>query len=53
MITPERIIEAPGHVGFFAGYEMGTIYLLGGNQGDSVNVSPYPKSRLLGIRRLV
>ncbi len=46
------IIAAPGHVGFLAGMEDSKILVLGGNQSDSVNVSRYPKSRLLGIRRL-
>ena len=44
---------APGHVGFFAGLEGGSVLLLGGNQSDSVNVSPYPRSRVLGVRRLL
>ena len=40
-----------GHVGFFNGYdENGDILVLGGNQGDSVKVSPYSKNRLLGFR---
>lgn len=41
-----------GHVGFFDGYnEDGTIRVLGGNQGDSVSVSSYSPSNLLGFRR--
>lgn len=41
-----------GHVGFFAGYDdNGNILLLGGNQGDEVNISGYDKSRVLGYRR--
>jgi uncharacterized protein (TIGR02594 family) len=46
------VIDAPGHVGLYAGQEGSNVLVLGGNQGDSVNVSPYPASRLLGIRRL-
>jgi hypothetical protein len=46
------VIEAPGHVGFFAGREGNRVLVLGGNQSDSVNVSRYPSRRLLGIRRL-
>lgn len=46
------VIEAPGHVGFFAGREGTRILVLGGNQADSVNVSRYPSGRVLGIRRL-
>lgn len=47
------VIEAPGHVGLFAGIEGGKVLVLGGNQADSVSVSRYPVSRLLGIRRLM
>ena len=47
-----EVLDAGGHVGFFAGTEANQILVLGGNQSDSVKVSPYPKSRLLGIRRL-
>ena len=47
------VIEAPGHVGLFAGREGSKILVLGGNQSNTVNVSRYPAGRLLGIRRLV
>jgi len=43
---------ATGHVGFYAGHGKSNIYLLGGNQGNSVSVSGYDIDRLLGIRRL-
>jgi uncharacterized protein (TIGR02594 family) len=48
------VIDAPGHVGFFAGYddENQLIEVLGGNQSDTVKISRYPRSRLLGVRRL-
>ena len=46
------VIDAPGHVGFYAGVDGTKILVLGGNQGNSVSLSPYPKSRLLGVRRL-
>ena len=46
------VIEAPGHVGFYAGHEGDDILILGGNQSDSVNITRYSKDRLLGIRRL-
>lgn len=46
------VIEAPGHVGFFAGWERGKVYILGGNQGDEVNVRGYDTDRILGIRRI-
>ncbi len=47
-----EVIDAPGHVGFFAGVDGDLIEVLGGNQSDTVKVSRYSKSRLLGIRRL-
>lgn len=41
-----------GHVGFFDGYNPdGTIRVLGGNQGDAVNISSYGADTLLGFRR--
>ncbi len=41
-----------GHVGFFDGYnEDGSIRVLGGNQGDAVNISNFSASNLLGFRR--
>jgi hypothetical protein len=48
-----EVIDAQGHVGFFAGLEGTKILVLGGNQSDAVDVSRYPSSRLLGIRRLL
>ncbi len=46
------VIDAPGHVGFFAGREDNEVLILGGNQGNSVCVDRYPISRVLGVRRL-
>ncbi len=46
------VIDAPGHVGFFAGTEGTKVLVLGGNQNDSVSVERYAKSRILGMRRL-
>ncbi|MCL1037988.1 TIGR02594 family protein [Shewanella submarina] len=46
------VIKAPGHVGFFAGFDGNDVLMLGGNQSDEVNVGRYPASKLLGIRRL-
>ena len=48
-----------GHVGFFVGGDEHTIEVLGGNQGNRVNVSSYPKNgrvgdtkyKLMSIRR--
>jgi uncharacterized protein (TIGR02594 family) len=42
------VIDAPGHVGFFAGEG----HLLAGNQGDAVSVAPFDPTHVLGVRRL-
>jgi uncharacterized protein (TIGR02594 family) len=49
-----EVINAPGHVGFYAGREFssGAFHILGGNQNNQVSVAPYDCTRLLGIRRL-
>jgi len=49
-----EVIEAPGHVGFFAGTDHKTyIEILGGNQGNAVSIARYPIERVLGVRRLL
>jgi len=49
-----EVIAAPGHVGFYAGRDLGTgnILILGGNQGDSVSIQQFPALDVLGVRRL-
>lgn len=48
-----NVIDAPGHVGFFAGRKgPDHILVLGGNQGDAVTEAPFRAVDLLGIRRL-
>lgn len=42
-----------GHVAFFVRDTGSSIEVLGGNQSNEVNITPYPKSRLLGVRRPV
>ena len=49
---PAFEVAAPGHAGFYAGVEGEDILVLGGNQSDSVSISHYAKSDLLGVRRL-
>ena len=39
-----------GHVGFFVGESENTLQILGGNQHDSVDISSFPKSRLLACK---
>lgn len=46
------VIAAPGHIGFYAGQDAANVLLLAGNQGDAVTIASFPKSRILGIRRL-
>lgn len=41
-----------GHVGLFIREDEEYIWILGGNQGNAVTISPYRKSRLKGYRRL-
>jgi len=41
-----------GHVGFYAGREGIKIRILGGNQGNTVSIVSFPKTRLLGVRRV-
>lgn len=56
-----EVLDAAGHVGFFAGFEVvasaplapRAVRLLGGNQGNSVSVRPQPIARVLGARRLL
>lgn len=46
------VIAAPGHVGLVHGLDHEFVYVLGGNQADAVTVAPFPRSRVLGVRRL-
>lgn len=40
-----------GHVGFIAGRDKaGNLMVLGGNQGNAVNIKPFDKARVLGYR---
>jgi uncharacterized protein (TIGR02594 family) len=39
-----------GHVGFFVRWDGGSLILLGGNQRNAVNETPYLKSAVLGYR---
>jgi uncharacterized protein (TIGR02594 family) len=52
-----EVIEFAGHVGFYAGYDgdeygFGKIFILGGNQSNSVTLNGYSRLRLLGVRRI-
>ena len=41
-----------GHVGFYSGHDDKYVYVLGGNQSNQVNIKPYSRKRLLGVRRV-
>lgn len=41
-----------GHVGFYVGETYDKVLILGGNQGNQVNVTAFAKNRVLGYRRL-
>lgn len=41
-----------GHVGFFIKQTHDLVYMLGGNQGNSVNITAYDKNFLLGFRSI-
>lgn len=47
-----EVLEAPGHVGFFAGFEGDKVLVLGGNQGNQVSIAYFPKASILGIRSI-
>lgn len=51
-----EVLDAPGHVGFFAGLEGergSRVLILGGNQSDAVSVASFPVADVIGVRRLV
>ena len=41
-----------GHVGVYINSNAKYVWVLGGNQSNSITVAPYQKDRLLGYRRL-
>lgn len=47
-----EVLDAPGHVGFLAGEAGLDVLVLGGNQGNAVTVARFPRSQVIGIRRL-
>ena len=48
-----EVLNAQGHVGFYAGREKDVVYVLGGNQSNNVTLAPFPGKRILGVRRLL
>jgi uncharacterized protein (TIGR02594 family) len=41
-----------GHVGLYIAGDINDIYVLGGNQNNMINISSYPRNRILGFRQL-
>lgn len=41
-----------GHVAFFSELRDDAVFVLGGNQGDAVTITSFPRSRVIGVRRL-
>ena len=47
-----EVLDAPGHVGWYAGHTVEWLQMLGGNQHNTVGVNAYGRERLLGVRRV-
>lgn len=47
-----QVLDAPGHVAFFAARSPGLVRVVGGNQSDAVTIAAYSADRVLGARRL-
>lgn len=41
-----------GHVGLFISQDINTVYVLGGNQNNSISIQSYPRDRVLGYRQV-
>jgi uncharacterized protein (TIGR02594 family) len=46
------VLDAPGHVALFAGFDRDVVLALGGNQGDQVSIGRFAQDRVLGVRRV-
>lgn len=47
-----EVTDAPGHVGFFAGFDEDKVMLLGGNQSNGISLASFPMRDVIGVRRL-
>jgi len=49
-----EVLNAPGHVGFFDGFDPDgqRVWLIGGNQGNAVSRAAFPRTRILAIREI-
>lgn len=50
-VNPD-VLDAPGHVGCYAGHFSTRVIVLGGNQANAIKRSTYLRARVLGVRRL-
>jgi uncharacterized protein (TIGR02594 family) len=41
-----------GHIGLFIAQDLNIIYVLGGNQNNSLSIAAYPRDQVLGYREL-
>ena len=41
-----------GHVGLFVSWNEKYVFVLGGNQGNTLSIAAYPRERILGFREL-
>lgn len=48
-----EVLDALGHVGFYHDHDAERVWLTGGNQENRVSRRAYPRSRILGVRRMV
>ena len=46
------VVLSPNHVGFFVGLDGDRVILLGGNQSDRVDRTPFPRSQVVAVRWL-
>ena len=44
---------AAGHVAIFDRLDGPYVYVLGGNQGDSVTIARFPVLQVIGVRRII
>jgi hypothetical protein len=47
-----EVLDAPGHVGIFMGFDGSRVRVLGANQGNTISLASFPVSNILGLRRL-
>lgn len=48
-----EVIDAPGHVGFYAAHDKTRVTVLGGNQANAVSLAKFDVNDVLGVRRLL